>query len=200
MAYYESMENENIRRSYYENANRNNLLIKEITFPYISPIDYIISYLDVVWNQGCKRAVFEDYKTFSGLIRVLNEKSDIEPHQDVFRRDNYQLWQNLPIKEQIAFNCFLSVADEGGEMEIWDFKLSDEEYRRLQHKDEKLRYGLDRNKVFSKKIEHRPKLGEIVLFNAGYLHAVKKVKRGNRLSMSSFIGIIDGSGAGVKYL
>ncbi|RAX56808.1 hypothetical protein CCZ01_08490 [Helicobacter monodelphidis] len=152
-------------------------MIKNITFPYISPIDYIISYLDIIWNGGCKRAIFEDHKAFSGLVRVLGEDSSIEPHQDIFRRDDYELWQKLPIKEQIAFNCFLSVADEGGEMELWDLKPSDEEYKNLQHKDEKLSYGLDRNKISFKSIDYKPKLGEIVLFNAGYLHAVKRVKR-----------------------
>lgn len=78
-------------------------------------------------------------------------------------------------------------------MELWNFKPSDEEYRNLQHKDEKLSYGLDRNKISFESIEYKPKLDEIVLFNAGYLHAVKRVKRGNRLTMSSFIDVIDTS-------
>lgn len=146
MAYYESVGNTILKDKYYKDANKNNFLIKNITFPYISPIDYIISYLDIIWNKGCKRATFKNHKAFSGLIRVLNENSSIEPHQDIFRRDDYGLWQSLPIKEQIAFNCFLSVADEGGEMELWDYKPSDEEYKKLQHKDEKLSYGLDRDK------------------------------------------------------
>ncbi|MCX2683842.1 hypothetical protein OQH60_08195 [Campylobacter sp. MIT 21-1685] len=116
MAYYESVGN--VEKEYYKNANKNNLLIKNICFPYISLIDYIISYLDIKWNKGCKRAVFENKKTFSGLVRVLSKDSSIEPHQDIFKRDDYRLWQDLSIKEQIAFNCFLSIADDGGEMEL----------------------------------------------------------------------------------
>lgn len=98
--------NATLKNQYYKDANKNNFLIKDVTFPCISPIDYIISYLDIVWDEGCKRAIFENHKAFSGLIRVLSENSSIEPHQDIFRRDDYRLWQNLLIKEQISFNCF----------------------------------------------------------------------------------------------
>ncbi len=193
MAFYESIGNNELKNEYYKNANRHNERVREICFPYISPIDLIISLLDTIWNKGCKRAIFEGNKAFAGLVRVLSENSSIEPHQDIFKRDSLTAFNDNPIKEQIAFNCFLSTAEDGGEMELWDYKPSDEEYVKLAHKDEKLSYGLDRSKVGAPTMTYTPKIGEIVLFNAGYLHAVSPVRKGQRLTLSSFIGVVDKS-------
>ena len=38
----------------------------------------------------------------------------------------------------------------------------------------KLNYGLDRSKISLPYTTYKPKLGEIVLFNPRYVHAVKK--------------------------
>ena len=75
---------------------------------------------------------FNNRKTFAGLVRVLTENSSIEPHQDIFKRDDEITWNdNGQIKEQIAFNFFLDNTEDGGEMELWNWKPSDDEYRKF---------------------------------------------------------------------
>ena len=75
---------------------------------------------------------------------MLTENSSIEPHQDIFKRDDeITLNDNGQIKEQIAFNFFLDNAEDGGEIELWNWKPSDDEYRKFQHTNIKLNYGIE---------------------------------------------------------
>ncbi|MDD7757210.1 MAG: hypothetical protein PUJ51_22430 [Clostridiales bacterium] len=144
MAYYETINNEKLKKEYFENAKYWNDILRNACFPYILPIDYIISLFDIIWNKGCKRAVFNNRKTFAGLVRVLTENLSIEPHQDIFKRDDeITLNDNGQIKEQIAFNFFLDNAEDGGEIELWNWKPSDDEYRKFQHTNIKLNYGIE---------------------------------------------------------
>lgn len=74
---------------------------------------------------------------------MLKENSSIEPYQDIFKRDDESIWNdNGQIKEQIAFNFLLDNAEE---MEPWNWKPNDEEYKKFQHTNIKLNYGLDRS-------------------------------------------------------
>ena len=68
MAYYETINNEKLKKEYLENAKYWNDILRNACFSYISPIDYII------WNKGCKRAVFNNRKTFAGLVKSVNRK------------------------------------------------------------------------------------------------------------------------------
>ncbi|HEB9286359.1 TPA: 2OG-Fe(II) oxygenase [Campylobacter coli] len=74
-------------------------------------------------------------------------------------------------------------------MELWNWKPNDDEYRKFQHTNIKLNYGLDRSKISLPYTTYKPKLGEIVLFNPRYVHAVKKVNKGIRLTISCFLGV-----------
>ena len=48
MAYYETINNEKLKKEYFENAKYWNDILRNACFSYISPIDYIISLFDIL--------------------------------------------------------------------------------------------------------------------------------------------------------
>ena len=62
--YNEFLDKTILKKEYFENAKYWNDILRNACFSYISPIDYIISLFDIIWNKGCKRAVFNNRKTF----------------------------------------------------------------------------------------------------------------------------------------
>ena len=66
MAYYETINNEKLKKEYFENAKYWNDILRNACFSYISPIDYIISLFYIIWNKGCKRAVLIIEKHLQG--------------------------------------------------------------------------------------------------------------------------------------
>ncbi len=122
------------------------------------------------------------------LARIFKEKSSAEPHQDVLLKDDAKLCNLLNIREQIAFNTYLSLPEEGGELELWNWKPTEEEYKKFIHADPNLSYALDRDKIKPPVITYKPKLGEFLLFNPRFIHAVRPSHGLQRLSISAFIG------------
>lgn len=191
MAFFESIDNPEKRLDYYSNAKKWNNELKSACFPFLSPINFLQSELDNNWKSGCKLGTFNGNKMFSGLARIFKEGSSAEPHQDVFLRDAPEIYNNLRISEQLAFNIYLQTPENGGELELWDWKASDEEFINYRNADPAISYGMNRSKISQPKIKYKPKKGEILLFNPRNVHAVAPSNGGQRLTISTFIGYIN---------
>ncbi|MEX0446412.1 2OG-Fe(II) oxygenase [Xenorhabdus sp. SGI246] len=188
MAFFESIDSMEKRDFYYKNANKWNFELRDACFPYLSPISYLLSELDTSWVKGAKLATFKGNKMFSGLARIFKDGSSAEPHQDIFLRDAPELNKHFPIKEQLAFNIYLDVPEKGGEIELWNWKATDQEFHNFQNKNPDLAYGMDREKIRKPDIVYKPKKGEILLFNPRNVHAVAPSNGTPRLTISTFIG------------
>ncbi|MGY0400322.1 MAG: hypothetical protein ACWIPH_10500 [Ostreibacterium sp.] len=79
MAFYETIDDPQCRLAYYSQAETNNRWLRDLFFPFISPIDYLKSALDITWSGGCHLAVFEQ-KMFAGLLRIFSQGASAEPH------------------------------------------------------------------------------------------------------------------------
>ena len=62
-------------------------------------------------------------------------------------------------------------------VEKWNFGIGSQATMNIENFNIKLNYGLDRSKISLPYTTYKPKLGEIVLFNPRYVHAVKKSKQ-----------------------
>jgi hypothetical protein len=185
MAFYEVQEDPVRMEEYYRMAKINNKRIKETFFPYVSPIDMLMIDLNKVWDAGCKIENLHGDNMFVGLLRVLDENAPIHPHQDVLRRDARTAINAYTLKNQLAANIYLNMPEEGGELQLWNYGCSDEEYKNLLTPGD---YYVDRSKLEEPVITIRPEAGELVLFNPMRYHAVTAGKSAKRVSVSCFIG------------
>lgn len=184
MAFFEATSDA-ARAEYFARAVDSMQNLREACRPYLSPIDKMRLLLDEIWPSGAMIAVNEGRKMFFGLPRVF-EDSGAFPHEDKLRRDLCGSTA-ISLLGQIAFNVYLRVSKSGGELEVWDCSLSDEEYdaRRLPKPDD---YGLDRSKLPPSSLLVDPHVGDLILFRCENVHAVRPAKGGVRLTWSGFIG------------
>ncbi|MBP9722933.1 MAG: hypothetical protein KBD64_07230 [Gammaproteobacteria bacterium] len=131
MAFYEVQENIDLLQKYYEVAKINQELIRNCFFPYVSPIDMLMIDLNKIWTAGCRLENLHGDIMFAGLLRVLDENAPIHPHQDILRRDAKTALNAYTIKNQLAANIYLNMPEKGGELELWGYGCSDEEYKNL---------------------------------------------------------------------
>jgi hypothetical protein len=87
---------------------------------------------------------------------------------------------------QGAANVYLSVAEQGGELELWPYGLTDQaQYEDFQTPGD---YGLDRCKIGPSVLRSKPEQGDLIIFDARKIHAVNRNDRGLRITASAFIG------------
>ncbi len=89
---------------------------------------------------------------------------------------------------QLASNVYLKPAKKGGDILLWDIKPSADEYAMMKKSDS---YGIERHKTGDPDVIIRPDLGDLIIFNPEYVHAVDRVEEGRRVTWSSFIGVKD---------
>jgi hypothetical protein len=167
-------------------------LIKEmrrLVHPYISPIDRLRVELDDIWICGCNLAKLGNQKAFVGIVREFKEDNPSEPHCDIMARGFLEHYQDKPnVINQIAANVYLKTSELGGEIVLWDEWPTQSEYNMARNTDDPASFGLDRKKIAQPKLEIKPNLGDLILFNTMRIHAVKKIKMGVRMTWGCLIG------------
>ncbi len=184
-AYYETVGNPELRRLYYAQALKSIQALREACAPFQSPMDLLRLDVQERWTYGATLANIEGAPMFVGLARVFEEGAEALPHQDILRRDAPHSPMAYTLMTQIAANVYLQPAPQGGELEIWARRLTDEEYEALRLDNS---YGLDRNRLPESNLVISPQVGELVLFDSTHLHAVRTAKGGSRITLSCFIG------------
>lgn len=183
-AYFESQSDAISQRNYKANALSWIAELRESLLPILMPNDKLRLELDEAWPHGCSLATIEGNRAFSGLVRSFDEGSYAEPHNDVLRWD-LPSESETKICNQLAGNIYLRVPKEGGELIMWDFWPTKEEYEELKNKDS---YGLPEISLRGEKNIISPKKGELILFNPMRIHSVSKISKGTRVTSSTFIG------------
>lgn len=120
---------------------------------------------------------------FVGLTRGMT--GEILPHEDKLERDDPSTTTKVRCIAQIAFNCYLSMPEVGGNLELWDKTLDTKTYDAMRGDS----YGIARKQLPPPMLSIRPNPGDFVAFNARYLHAVSAGSNPNELrtSVSGFL-------------
>jgi transketolase C-terminal domain/subunit len=86
----------------------------------------------------------------------------------------------------MAANVYLATVDDGGDLELWASGIRDrEEYDRTRTLGD---YGLDRKAIHLSAVEIKPLQGELIIFDARKIHAVRRINDGVRIAVSCFVG------------
>ncbi|WP_129141114.1 hypothetical protein [Modicisalibacter coralii] len=151
------------------------------------PLDIAIRGLSRAWGGPVEKATIGGEKLFAGMVREINSSARI--HFDEIERELPGSLDCSPLV-QLAFNCFIDMPREGGEVTVFRRKWlpSDE-----NHRDG---YGYSEFLVKNEPaISIRPEIGDAIFFDPRNYHRVESNRsEGRRITLSFFVGIkSDGS-------
>lgn len=185
---YWSVAQDNERRERYLNAALPlQRRLRRLSAPHPSPIDLLRVTLDEAWPGGAGLMRMGGRKTPFGATRLWRTDSEALPHQDVLHREETEDTRDINLLGQIGVNIYLDVAEEGGSLEAWDHVVSDEEYLALGHLYEGS-YGYNRERLPEESLVISPQVGDLVMINTAYVHAVRRITCGRRITVSGFVG------------
>ena len=159
---------------------------RRIFSPYMAPADKLRLQLEETWPAGSSVERVKGHLAFAGILRGIGEGPAVEPHQDTTNWDLPDSPEAESLATQLSCVVYLCCATEGGELELWNSEITDRgEYEsRLRP----MPYGLDRSQLSEPDAVLEPKVGELIIFNARRIHAVRGIRKGMRYSQSLFIG------------
>lgn len=180
--------------AYHRDAHHHMRMMERVCRPFGgNPILRLIEGLHETYPHGAAIAEFHGRKMFSGIIRIMEphlegkERLEDQPHFDSLPPGFH------PIHSQLSANIYLAVPDAeeenasgpaGGELELWDVPPVPASDIESFSPDTDWRSRLPES--------HRivPRLGELILINTRRPHAVRVLRRGQRISLQTFIGYL----------
>lgn len=177
------------RVDYVRNA-ATNLKISRSMFPAGGyPLDQLRIWLDDAWHRPVSRHRTEDGLCNIGLLRFLEPGGEIAPHNDCAAADAPYSLVTQQVDIQIAWNCYLSMPDNGGAIYIYPQRFSRQEYdsNRLPAPNQ---YGLRDECLPRDPVVILPKRGDIIMFDATFPHRVSRIEGSRpRYTLSCFIAV-----------
>jgi hypothetical protein len=168
--------------AYFDGAADSLRALREISKPEAPPACLVRTLLDDLWPYGAMLMRFDGRKGRVGLVRGI--PGEARPHVDNCGVDRPDIADAKRVIFQISWNLYLQ-KEGGGQLEIWDFIPTPEQVESLRVPGD---YGLDRTKLGPPDIVIDPQPGDLVLFNARAVHAVRRSVGRMRLAQSGFIG------------
>ncbi|MDC9593966.1 2OG-Fe(II) oxygenase [Xenorhabdus sp. IM139775] len=183
---YAEIKTDEVRQEYHQQAIKNIQRIRGIFGDLASPIDNFRTLLDDIWPEGARLLSVKKQKCFVGVCRYLTPNVDLEPHIDSLE------WTLPPntdwkLQYQLSANIYMQVPNNGGELEMWNIQPSVLEYERLKGKQH---YGINRHDMPTPDLVIKPQIRDLIILNPRFIHAVRPVKEQDRITLSSFIGVI----------
>ncbi|MDW3647275.1 MAG: 2OG-Fe(II) oxygenase [Bacteroidia bacterium] len=187
MSFFETTGNPRQRGKYHVQAISAAHEIRSICSPFLSPLDLFHLNLEEVWPKGAHIERIHGMKMQPGTIRMFrgDMENTLPPHQDILRREAPKSSRALSMKTQLAANIYLKTPHEGGELELWDVQLSDQEFEDFRNHTHDF---IDRDKLPGKSVKIKPEEGELILFQSPKVHTVHPCNGDIRMAMSCFVG------------
>jgi hypothetical protein len=170
--------------AYLDAADRLMAEIRGLCAPDESPFDALWQML--TRTLGIERAVLAGRCMFAGIVRIFPEGSELLPHNDDFARDAPGLDLAASLQGQLAVNVYLETPARGGELELWRWRPTHEQLARVRRPDSG--YGADRSLLPAPDVTVGVAPGDLVMFDAARVHAVRRQAVGRRIGVSCFLG------------
>jgi hypothetical protein len=184
MSFFETGEKKELIDFYFLTAIENIETLRNACAPYQSPIDVFRCVVDELWPKGANLQTLSGRKMFVGLSRSMRPGAPLLAHHDMFSRLAPLDPEANNLLMQMAVNVYVDVPQEGGELLIWKTEISDAEFLRRRGS----KYGMDIEPLGAPDIVVKPRVGDLIIFNARKLHAVGPGCGSDRLTVSSFLG------------
>lgn len=186
-SFWSARKNEELLERYLTSTHTLEQQLRQASAPHSSPVDLIRAAIGDAWGCGASLMETRGREMPFGITRLWSAGSEALPHQDV-------LWREIPDEAsdrqlgQLAINLYLDTASEGGELELWSYVVDDEQYKRCGREYEGS-YGFPRTLLPPTSVLITPEVGDLVVINSLRVHAVRRVERGRRITLSGFIGM-----------
>lgn len=173
---------------YYEQATDNMIRLDRILRPFANPARVMLDEMRRIWPAGADLLKVGGRTCYVGLPRCFENGGRAHMHTD--RADWDQIaTETAKIRAQLAFNFYLSMSAEGGELELWDGIVEKGEYERKR--DPRVPYALRRELFGEPLVVYRPRPGDVAIFGAHRPHAVRaSTGFGSRVTVSGFVDYV----------
>ncbi|MCU0239324.1 MAG: 2OG-Fe(II) oxygenase [Pyrinomonadaceae bacterium] len=183
--FYDTNASQKDREIYYQTATNNPRGFREIFSPYQCPSDTLRVELDEFWTCGARVLEIGGRKMSSATCRVFRPGGLALPHQDVLEWDAPFEPNAKQFSNQLTALVYLEMPEVGGEVELWDKRYSESDYNKYRLGET---YGLDKSLIPEPDFVIKPSVGDLLIWNASKVHAVRETVGGIRITISSFIG------------
>jgi hypothetical protein len=187
MTLFETQNEHERLQAYFQVAEQFEERMARLFSPRPSPFALIQRRLADLWPAGGQPGMLHGRAMCPGIIRKFEQANSdgLPPHQDMLHKDVSPSNEAASdLQAQVAVNLYIEVPERGGELELWDVRLSDEEREALLSGEHDF---IDRS-VLPEPEALRPRDGELILFRSDRVHAVRGMRRENRMAASCFLG------------
>lgn len=200
--YRNTTELERVGESHFETHDTSGATDAEALVAYLDAADRLMgeirslcapdaSPFDTLWGMltrtiGIERAVLGGRAMFAGIVRIFPEGSELLPHNDDFARDAPGFELAASLQAQLAVNVYLETPRHGGELELWRWRPSPQQLARVRQAGSG--YGADRSLLPVPDVTLGVAPGDLVMFDAARVHAVRRQVVGRRIGVSCFLG------------
>lgn len=183
---YSEITDEQTREKYHTEALGSIARVREMFAPYASPEDELRLLLDERWRAGAELLRVDGRACFVGVCRFQGNNVDLVPHSDRLERF-LPAGYETGIQAQLSTNIYVNIPEVGGELEMWDLELGEEEYQELVGDRP---YGIPREKLSEPAVVIKPEPGDLALLNPRLIHAVRPSADATRITIGTFIGYL----------
>jgi hypothetical protein len=155
-----------------------------------NPVDALLENFNDIWPAGAAPGSHGVDSFSPGVFRWFQPGSSLNPHVD----NSFEpLVAPFCSAARLAANVYMETTPEthGGLLELWDLTLSREQYELVRAPD----FSLRREAIGPPALSLAAEPGDLIIFDAARIHAVSRLRRGTRLTASSFIGFKRTDGA-----
>lgn len=184
-SFYDTVDNKVLGEQYFASSIPYLRMHREIEGAYLSPIDRLRLELDEIWPSGSSLMRLDCRPMLFGITRLWSEGSEGLPHQDIIGREMPKAEEVQGQIGQLGINVYISCPEKGGEIELWDYEISIEEWTKAGIPGS---YGFSRSHLPDISCSILPDAGDLIIIDSTRVHAIKKVKAGDRITLSGFVG------------